>query len=103
MVIKALALPLLGLVLACSGTSGRSEKEQVGQQAFEKYCVSCHGNDGKKSLAGAADLSQSTLSNRETEAIIRQGQGNMPAFGGFLDDSTLTDLVTYLQELKTHD
>ncbi len=103
MVIKALALALLCLVLACGSASERSEKEQVGQKAFEKYCVSCHGADGKKALAGASDLSLSTLSRQEADNILRQGQGNMPAFGSFLDDSTLIELVSYLQELKTHD
>lgn len=103
MVIKALALPLLCLVLACGSSSARSEKEQAGQKAFETYCVSCHGSDGKKALAGASYLSLSTLNRQEADDILRHGKGNMPAFGGFLDDNTLAELVNYLQELKTHD
>lgn len=103
MVIKALALPVLCLVLACGSSSAKSEKEQVGQKAFEKYCVSCHGLDGKKGLAGATDLSKSSLTDAQAENIVREGQGNMPAFGGFLDDTTLTELIQYLQALKTND
>lgn len=50
-----------------------------GKSLFEANCSSCHGNDGKKGLGGAKDLTASALDITAIKEIILNGKGAMPA------------------------
>ena len=54
--------------------------EEHGAKIYTANCVSCHGQDGKRQLDMASDLSTSTLSVEEINAVLITGRGNMPKF-----------------------
>jgi mono/diheme cytochrome c family protein len=81
-------------------------------QLYRRYCVSCHGNDGKaKTSKGrfshARDLTdsqwQSDVSDERIYNSIMNGRnvrGNMPAFSNKLNDKEADSLVTFVRSFK---
>jgi len=81
-------------------------------QLYRRYCVSCHGNDGKaKTSKGkfshARDLSnpqwQDDVSDERIFNSIMNGRnvgGNMPAFGNKLNEKEADSLVDFVRQLK---
>ena len=50
-----------------------------GKALYETNCVLCHGVDGKLGMAGAKDLTATTLDLAGIKEIIIHGKGTMPA------------------------
>jgi mono/diheme cytochrome c family protein len=81
-------------------------------QVYRRYCVSCHGNDGKaKTSKGrfshARDLTdpqwQADVSDERIFNSIMNGRdvsGNMPAFSKKLNEKEVNSLVTFVRGLK---
>ena len=107
-------LVLLTLVCMSSFASAESAatKERTATQLYRRYCVSCHGNDGKsKTSKGrfnhARDLTdaqwQSDVSDERIFNSIMNGRdvsGNMPAFARKLNEKEINSLVTFVRGLK---
>jgi len=70
-----------------------------GTELYKKLCVECHGEDGKKGLFKATDLTESRMTASEQGEIIRKGKKVMPSFKE-LDDQQIDALTTYLQTLR---
>lgn len=51
-----------------------------GLKVYQANCISCHGQDGKRQLDMASDLSTSTLTIKEVKSVLISGRGNMPKF-----------------------
>jgi cytochrome c553 len=81
------------------------EASQGGQKFYFEHCKVCHGTDGKRMLAGAADLSVSEISIDERIKIISfgktSGKAAMPGFKNLLNQNQIAEIATYLDELKT--
>jgi mono/diheme cytochrome c family protein len=81
-------------------------------QLYRRYCVSCHGSDGKaKSSKGrfshARDLTdaqwQADVSDERVFNSIMNGRsvrGNMPAFADKLNEREINSLVTFVRAFK---
>jgi mono/diheme cytochrome c family protein len=81
-------------------------------QLYRRYCVSCHGNDGKSKtskgrFSHARDLTdaewQSDVSDERIFNSIMNGRnvrGNMPAFSNKLNEKEAESLVTFVRSLK---
>jgi mono/diheme cytochrome c family protein len=81
-------------------------------QLYRRYCVSCHGTDGKgKTSKGrfshARDLTdaewQSDVSDERIFNSIMNGRnvrGNMPAFSNKLNEKEADALVTFVRSFK---
>ena len=81
-------------------------------QLYRRYCVSCHGNDGKgKTSKGkfshARDLTdaewQTDVSDERIFNSIMNGRnvrGNMPAFSNKLNEKEAESLVSFVRSLK---
>lgn len=79
---------------------------------YRRYCVSCHGSDGKaKTSKGrfshARDLTdaqwQTDVSDERIFNSIMNGRnvrGNMPAFSDKLKEKDVNSLVTFVRGLK---
>lgn len=81
--------------------SQQEDLKTTGETNYQKFCVSCHGSDGKLGVAGAKDLPTSIMSQQERELIIRNGKGSMPAFGTEkMTDLQVKDLAEYTFTLK---
>jgi cytochrome c6 len=70
-----------------------------GTAVFKKYCVACHGIDGKLAMNGAKDITLSTLNTAERAAHISHGKGIMPPFKDVLSAEELDAVVKYTEEL----
>lgn len=80
-------------------TSSLIKEEVSGSAIYAKLnCAACHGADGNAGMSGAKSLSQSTLSNEEIKAIIRQGKNGMPSHQ--LQDAQLDSLVAFVVSLR---
>ena len=81
-------------------------------QLYRRFCVSCHGNDGKaKTSKGkfshARDLSdrqwQDDVSDERIFNSIVNGRnvgGNMPPFSNKLNEKEVNSLVDFVRQLK---
>lgn len=82
-------------------------------QLYRRYCVSCHGNDGKaKTSKGkfshARDLSDPQWQDDVSDARIfnsimngRNERGSMPPFSGKLVEKEVNSLVDFVRKLKS--
>jgi mono/diheme cytochrome c family protein len=57
-----------------------------GKSLYMGNCILCHGEDGKKGLAGAKDLTQSKLPVSEITDIILHGRNEMAKVAGVSDE-----------------
>ena len=76
------------------------EPAQLGMELYKVNCSACHGEDGKKGLGGASDLSASILTEEEAKNVITNGRGSMAPYGGQMKEEDINALANYLQSLK---
>ena len=76
-----------------SASSGDVDAEGIAQSS----CASCHGSDFSGGMGPA--LAGMSLSEDEFSEIVRNGQGQMPAFSeDQIEDEELSALHTYFSE-----
>ena len=93
-----LILALVSLfMVSCSNDS---KKATSAKDLYTKNCIACHGVDGKKGMATAADLSVSKLSIEEQNHIVTNGKGMMAPFKLSLKANEIDSIVTYIQGLR---
>lgn len=100
------ALSLLS-VTACKRRAIAGDTRAEGQHLFDSTCAVCHGRDGKGGVPAAEGLPpprnfrdaafQASRSDAELKHAIKDGKGQMPAFGPLFDDEQLTLLVAYVR------
>ena len=105
---------LLNIGLSCGKSAEQriAEKKEASQKigtevyapdgmaVFRKYCVACHGSDGKLGLSGAKDLTQSVLTIEERTMLVKQGKNLMTPFGDILSPQEISAVVDYTMTLK---
>ena len=81
-------------------------------QLYRKYCVSCHGSDGraktsKGKFSHARDLTDAQWHEEASDARIfnsimngRNVRGNMPAFSNKINEKEADSLVNLVRSLK---
>lgn len=74
--------------------------ENTGIKIYSKYCVTCHGEDGTKGLAGAANLKTSVLTSEEKIEKIKVGGGGMAPYKETLKDEEIHQVADYIETLK---
>ena len=103
---------ILMLVCLPAFASNTSNNMRPASQLYRRYCISCHGSDGKaKTSKGkfshARDLTdvqwQEDVSDERIFNSITNGRnvrGNMPAFTNKLNQKEVELLVSYVRGLK---
>jgi len=71
-----------------------------GKALYLSKCALCHGEDGKKGLSGAKDLSTSEQSTNEMLEIITIGKNSMPGYGGNYSKEEIEAIIQYVSTLK---
>lgn len=82
----------------------------TGQKVYTDRCVLCHGASGKGDGAGAAGLdpkprdhTDGAYMNARTDddllGVIRNGKGNMPAWGSILSEAEQQSVLLYVRSL----
>jgi mono/diheme cytochrome c family protein len=113
---NVITLLLLALALPAQAKNpAPSTPESVanGAKTYSRYCMSCHGKEGKgDGLAGARlEPKPSNLTDAEWKhgasdgeifAVIHDGAKNTPmkAFGSRLTEKEIWDVVNYVRTLK---
>lgn len=97
--------------LALRATAG-PEPPRPAAQMYRRYCVSCHGTDGraktsKGKFSHARDLAdpawQAEVSDERIFNSIMNGRsvrGNMPPFSDKLNEKEINSLVDFVRRLK---
>lgn len=79
---------------------------------YSAQCASCHGIEGRGDgpdapEGGMADFTTSEYQDGQTDAqiadLIRVGRGEMPAYGGQLNDRGINALVGHIRGLRGED
>jgi mono/diheme cytochrome c family protein len=68
------------------------EKPLVGTDGYALYqsnCALCHGTNGDKGVAGAANLRNTAMNSAELKRVILKGKGSMPAIQVSDEDAQL--------------
>lgn len=99
----SLLILVIGLMLPSFAAAA-----DTGPDLFASKCATCHGKDGSgnttmgKNLKlkdlGSADVQKASDSDLKT--IIEKGKGKMPAYGGKLSSTQISDLVKFIRSLK---
>lgn len=76
-----------------------SNEAEMGKEIYTQLCVNCHGEDGKRGLYKAPDLTTSALSSTEKQARILQGKGLMSGYEGQLNEEQVQALLEYINAL----
>ena len=90
-----------GLTKGRTGLNISDTKTLTGVEIYTNYCVSCHGENGKKSLGGAKDLSISELSEEERIKIITNGKNNMRGYKS-LGQEKIKKVASYVKSLRQY-
>jgi mono/diheme cytochrome c family protein len=92
--------------------NANSSNVRPAPQLYRKYCVSCHGNDGRaKTSRGkfghARDLTDAQWQDEVTDERIfnsimngRSVRGNMPPFSNKIDQKEAESLVSFVRRLR---
>ena len=104
-----LACGMLVFLTACGGSTsvdtvhpGEEYVPAEPKSLYILHCESCHGMDGKKGNSGAADLSVSTLTDKEIKNMILNGndKGMMPYKDIITSDIEVNSMVEYVKTLR---
>jgi mono/diheme cytochrome c family protein len=100
------------LSIAGFAPESRGDNARPASQTYRRYCVSCHGTDGKaKTSKGkyshARDLTdaqwQADVSDERIFNSIMNGRnvrGNMPGFANKLKEREVDSLVSFVRGMK---
>jgi quinohemoprotein ethanol dehydrogenase len=70
-----------------------------GKQLYQRFCLACHGNEGKGGHGGGASLEPVAKAPDQIAATATAGKGDaMPPFRGVLKPAELRDIAAYIAE-----
>ena len=100
------------LILIAAFAVNANNNARTAPQLYRKYCVSCHGSDGraktsKGKFSHARDLTEAQWQDEASDARIfnsimngRNVRGNMPAFSNKINEKEVDSLVNFVRGLK---
>ena len=103
---------LLMFIVGCFAITANSSNVLTAPQLYRKYCVSCHGSDGraktsKGKFSHARDLTEAQWQEEVSDARIfnsimngRNVRGNMPAFSNKINEKEADSLVNFVRRLR---
>ena len=103
----AVAVSLAGFV-----RESRGDNMRPAAQTYRRYCISCHGTDGKAKTSKGKYSHARDLTNAQWQGDVsderifnsimngRNQRGNMPAFADKLSEKEVNSLVSFVRGLK---
>jgi len=101
------------LLVSLSATATEpANNARTAPQLYRRYCVSCHGSDGrsktsKGKYSHARDLTESQWHEDVTDERIfnsimngRNVRGNMPSFSNKMNEKEVESLVSFVRKFK---
>jgi mono/diheme cytochrome c family protein len=98
--------------VAVLAVQANSNAARTAPQLYRRYCVSCHGSDGraktsKGKYSHARDLTEAQWHDDVSDERIfnsimngRNVRGNMPAFSNKLSEQEADSLVSFVRRLR---
>ena len=83
-----------------SNAASNSASHVDGQGVYTRFCIACHGLDGKQKTNGAKDITLSQLKLKERIALIKSGRNQMTPFDGVLAPAQIEAVAQYSMSLK---
>ncbi|RMG18966.1 MAG: hypothetical protein D6730_22240 [Bacteroidetes bacterium] len=71
-----------------------------GKAIYERNCIVCHGEDGKKRASGAKDLTVTQLDEAAIEQLILKGKNAMPGYEKVLNQQEIKAVMAYVKGFK---
>lgn len=95
---------IAGLLLPLFLYSAYSFKpvDRSGKEVYDKYCVKCHGEDGKRGKHKAKDLQYSRIADSSIVKIVTNGKKVMPAYSKKLTDGEIKAVVKHTKQLRKY-
>jgi len=105
-------LVLIVSFIAVCAVKANSSNERTAPQLYRRYCVSCHGSDGraktsKGKFGHARDLTDAQWQDEVTDERIfnsimngRSQRGNMPPFSNKIDQKEAESLVNFVRRFR---
>ena len=102
MVVLAKAIPELE-------SSSVSHSAASGAELYARFCVTCHGRDGRARVSRGRSTRARNLADREWQDrvtderiynVITNGKGRMPGFAKKISEAEIDQLVQYVRSLK---
>lgn len=92
------------LVTSCGNQEDGKDVEITGKSIYQKYCSSCHGEDGRLKSGNAADLSMSLISDDSIRMVILYGnsKGMGPYKSIIKKDEEIKLLVEHVKTLRNN-
>ncbi len=88
------------LIIACAGKENNTTaSKNDGEAIYKKYCVLCHGIDGKLGLNGSKDITISLLTEAERVVQITKGKNTMTPYEGILSPEEIKAVAAYSMSL----
>ena len=95
-----LCFAFFAFIMACGGKEPNKYIAAAdGQAIYKKYCVVCHGADGKLGLNGSKDISVSLLTEVQRIEQITNGKNTMTPFKGILSPEEIKAVAAYSMTL----
>ena len=95
----AVLVEVLAVTVLLMGAAARAQPDNMGKTGFERICSGCHGDKGAGDIGPR--LVPFTWSNREVLAIVREGNGMMPAMSvRDISDEEVAAVAEYLRSLS---
>lgn len=103
---------LVFLVCIAAVAVNANSNARTAPQLYRKYCVSCHGSDGraqtsKGKFSHARDLTDAKWQDEASDARIfnsimngRNERGNMPSFSNKINEKEADSLVNLVRRLR---
>ncbi len=101
-----IALIAMFSIGACGNDASRHSAAAIGAAEpdgaaiFRKYCIACHGADGKLGLNGAKDLTKTALSLEERVSLVTKGKSLMTPFGEILSPEEIRAVAAYTETFR---
>ena len=90
----------IAMIVSCGEPKTNPYKGALdGQAIYKKYCVVCHGADGKLGLNGSKDISVSLLTEAQRIEQITNGKNTMTPFKGILSPEEIKAVAAYSMTL----
>ncbi len=70
------------------------------KKLYDVKCALCHGYDGAQQLAGAKNLSESTLPKVDVVLRIKEGKGSMPPHKDVLTEEQIDAIADFVMTLR---
>lgn len=106
MVLRIVLFLFCGLAItSCESDTASGEVNTTtipvdGKKLFNIHCAACHKYNGTGGVSGAKDLTISTMSREEIEAVVKNGAGDMMPFKDVLKPVEIQGVVDHVQTLR---